>query len=219
MPLPPIIEPGTITPYLACSSVIACTHPAIRICARELIHDVDDEQERIDKLYTFVRDAVTHSGDAGRTELVWEPDEVISAGHALCFGKSHLLTALCRVVGIPAGLCYQRLRRSDGSYVLHALCAVWVEDGKKWQRLDARGNKPGINAFFSKTGEEHLAYPIFDDPGEWLDPHIYAEPWDTILHLLESSEDVASFIDASEQIQTPPRHPYRTDILTPVPVY
>jgi transglutaminase-like putative cysteine protease len=218
MTIPPIIQPGTITPYLACSPLIACTHPAIRTRARDLIRGAHDESEQITNLYSYVRDEIAHSVDIGQSKLVWKPAQIISSGHALCFGKSHLLTTLCRVIGIPAGLCYQRLKKEDGTYVLHGLVAIWCEDDERWIRLDARGNKPGIDARFNPHGEEQIAFPIMYDPGEWIDPHVYAEPWDSVIRLLESSSDVMAFIEASSQIQAPPRHPHRTTALTPVSV-
>jgi transglutaminase-like putative cysteine protease len=210
--------PGTITPYLACSSLIPCTDPAIRRCARDLTKDAVNETDLVGNLYSFVRDSIRHSGDSKETELVWKPEDILSTGHALCFGKSHLLAALCRVVGIPAGLCYQRILREDGSYVLHGLAAVHLEAENRWIRLDARGNKPGIDARFDPEGDEYLAYPESESPGEWFDPHVYAEPWDVVVQLYESSADVQSFIEGSAVVQTPPRHPYRINTLTPVPV-
>lgn len=218
MTIPPIIQPGTITPYLACSPLIACTHPAIRARARELIRGADDESEQITNIFTYVRDEISHSADIGRSDLVWKPAQIISSGHALCIGKSLLLTALCRVIGIPAGLCYQRIKKEDGAYVLHGLAAIWFEEGERWIRLDARGNKPGIDARFDPYGEERIAYPCMKDPGEWMDPHVYAEPWDSVVHLLESSGNVKAFIDASSQIQAPPGEPHRTTVLIPVSV-
>ncbi len=218
MTIPPIIQPGSITPYLACSHLIACTHPAIRTRARELVQGAHDESEQITNLYRYVRDEIAHSVDIGQTKLIWKPAQIILSGHALCFGKSLLLTALCRVIGIPAGLCYQRIKKEDGAYVLHGLTGIWFEEDERWIRLDARGNKPGIDAAFNPHGEEQIAYPIIHDPGEWMDPHIYAEPWDSVIHLLESSADVLTFINASSQIQTPPRHPHRTPVQIPVSV-
>ena len=218
MPIPPIIQPGSITPYLACSPLISCTHPLIRTRARELVHTVDHEEEQIARLYTFVRDGIRHSVDAGQTALVWSSPQVLAAGHALCFGKSHLLVALCRAIGIPAGLCYQRVKTGDGGYVLHGLAAIWIEDEGKWIRVDPRGNKPGIAAAFNPGGIEQIAYPVMDDPGEWMDPNIYAEPWESVIHLYETSSDVAAFIEGSSQINPPPRTTHRTGHPAMVPV-
>lgn len=62
-----------------------------------------------------------------------------------CYAKSHLLAALLRANGIAAGLCYQRLSVNGGGtpYCLHGLNAVFLKDFG-WYRVDARGNKPGI---------------------------------------------------------------------------
>lgn len=218
MPTPPIIPPGSITPYLACSPLIACTHPAVRTRARELVHEIDNEDEQIQRLFTFVRDSIAHSLDQGQTRLVWKAPQVLSAGHALCFGKTHLFVALCRVVGIPAGLCYQRVKKEDGAYVLHGLAAVWIEEEGRWIRVDPRGNKPGIDAQFNPNGQEQIAYPVMDDSGEWLDPNVYAEPWDAVIRLFENTQDVTAFIEASSLIHAPPRSSHRTSSPAPVPV-
>lgn len=209
MPLPPLVRPVSVTPYLACSPVISCTDPAIRNRARELIRGTSTEYEQIQSIYTYVRDGISHSADAGQSQLIWKTTQVIATGHALCFIKSHLFVSLCRSVGIPAGLCYQRLKKEDGSYVLHGLTAVWIEDKGDWIRLDPRGNKPGVDAQFNPYGDEQIAYPEMKDPGEWLDPHIYPEPWDEIMHLFKISSDVSSFINASAQIQIPPNQAHR----------
>ncbi|MFH0966131.1 MAG: transglutaminase-like domain-containing protein [Methanobacteriota archaeon] len=216
MTIPPIIQPGTITPYLACSPLITCTNPVIRVRARELIIGAHDECEQITNLYQYVRDEVAHSVDIGQSDLVWKPAQIISSGHALCIGKSLLLVALCRVIGIPAGLCYQRIKKGTGEYVLHGLSAIWFEEDERWIRLDARGNKPGIDARFNPHGEEQIAYPMIEDPGEWIDLHVYAEPWKEVIRLLKSSDDVMTFIKASSQIQAPPRHPHRNPVQIPV---
>ena len=218
MPLPPLVRPVSITPYLACSPLITCTHPAIRAKARELVNGIPDENDQILAIFTYVRDQIAHSVDADENRLVWEPSQIISAGHALCFGKSHLFVALCRTVGIPAGFCYQRVKKDDNSYVLHGLAAVRLEDPQRWIRVDPRGNKPGINAQFDPHGEEQIAYPDMDDPAEWLDPNIYAEPWDPVIHLFESSADVDGFILASAAIEAQARHPPRMVSPSPVPV-
>jgi transglutaminase-like putative cysteine protease len=216
MPLPPLIRPVSVTPYLACSPVISCTDPAVRNRARELIRGTSTEHEQIQCLYTYVRDAISHSVDAGQSQLILKTSQVMTAGHALCFIKSHLFVSLCRSIGIPAGLCYQRLKKEDGPYVLHGLASIWIDDEERWIRLDPRGNKPGVDAQFNPHGDEKIAFPEMEDSGEWLDPHIYPEPWDVVIHLFRVSPDVSSFINASSQIQTPPSHGHRAGYSLPV---
>ncbi|NLV28018.1 MAG: transglutaminase domain-containing protein [Methanomicrobiales archaeon] len=208
MHLPPLIPPASITPYLSCSGVITCTNAEIRTLARTITASGLDDIERTRILYLFVRDTIAHSVDAGQKTLFWNATDVLTAGHGLCFGKSHLLVALCRALGIPAGLCYQRVRRDDGTFVLHGLCAVYYEQLDKWVRLDPRGNKPGIQAEFT-TDSEIIAYEPSHD-GEWLDQHIYAEPWQDLAHIAEICSDVPQFITNSGEIRSPPVNQTRT---------
>lgn len=217
MPLPPPLRPVSVTPYLACSRLVSCTHPAVRTQAKELTHEYHDEHDQIQMIYRYVRDTIAHSVDAGQNTLVWKPSRIMNAGHALCFGKAHLFVALCRSIGIPAGFCYQRIRCEDNTYVLHGLTAVWLEETEQWVRVDARGNKPGIEAEFNPSGEEKIAYPLGDDPGEWFDPVIYPEPWAGLVSLLNSSPDVETFIGLSAELQPPPSQHHRIEAsLVPV---
>ena len=69
-------------------------------------------------------------------------------------GPTTTSAALLRANGIPAGLCYQRLS-IDGTgppFCLHGLNAVHL-DQHGWVRCDARGNKPGVDAFFDPPAE------------------------------------------------------------------
>jgi transglutaminase-like putative cysteine protease len=103
--------------------------------------------------------------------------EVLLSKHGICFAKSHLLAALLRVNGIPAGFCYQKLRLSDAAspLILHGLNGVYIAEMRRWIRLDARGNKPGVNASFSLS-EERLAFPIQPELGERDYPMIFVNP-------------------------------------------
>ena len=90
----------------------------------------------------------------------------------ICWTKSCLLAALLRANGIPSGISYQLLTRADDDgegYMIHALNTLYLKDFNKWVRLDARGNKENINAYFS-LDEEHLAYTIRSELGE-IDYH------------------------------------------------
>ncbi len=92
---------------------------------------------------------------------------VLDAGSGLCLAKSHLLVALWRACGLPAGFCYQRLLfdTDGGLYVTHGLAAVWLP-AFGWYRCDARGNtKEGIDCAFT-PGTESLAYTPAHD-GEY----------------------------------------------------
>lgn len=140
---------------------------------------LDPEIEYAARAFRFVRDEISHSNDAGREELCLTATEVLDKRTGLCFGKSHLLCALLRASGIPAGLCYQYLRLDENDdaspLILHGLNAVYFESLGRWVRLDARGNKEGVDAQFS-VEEEKLAFPVRPGLGETDLPFIFPRP-------------------------------------------
>ena len=144
--------------------------PEIQILARNFLSS--------NQAYLYVRDRIHHSYDIHATEAPSTALEVLEAGHGLCFAKSHLLAAILRAMGVPTGLVYQRLLLGDSvvdGYCLHGLNAIYDEEQDRWIRVDARGNKPGINAQFSMTTEK-LAFQVRPELGEVDYEFIYAEP-------------------------------------------
>jgi len=134
-----------------------------------------------------VRDVIHHSSDIRGTRVTCVASDVLSYREGLCYAKSHLLAALLRAQGIPAGFCYQRLLLGSTpaeGYVLHGLNAVYLSSEARWIRLDARGNKPGIQAEFS-TEEERLAYVVQPALGEIDYPTIYAQPHPIVIKALQ----------------------------------
>lgn len=69
------------------------------------------------KYIDFVRDQIRHSADYRPNPVTCKASEVLRHGTGYCYAKSHLLAALLRANGVPAGLCYQRLSVGDG--VMH----------------------------------------------------------------------------------------------------
>ena len=103
----------------------------------------------------------------------------------------HLLAALLRSQGIPTGFCYQRLMLFDTpekGYCVHALNAVYLETLHKWIRLDASGNKQGIEAQFSIDAEQ-LAFAIQEEFDEKDYPFIYVKPHPKTMTVLEEHTD------------------------------
>ncbi|MEV4615190.1 transglutaminase family protein [Kitasatospora sp. NPDC049258] len=163
VPIPLRPASADLADYLAADDVIDHHHPRIRALARHLRGDSAERSARA--AFEHVRDRVAHSADLGRWSAAYRASDVLAAGNAICHGKAHLLTALLRAQGIPAGLCYQRLE------VLHGLIAVHWPDaagGGRWVRLDPRGNKPGVDArFATDPAEERLAWPVDPARGEF----------------------------------------------------
>lgn len=148
-----------------------------------------DEINLIRRIYEFVRDEIDHSGDTGAQEVTCKASEVLEFGHGICCAKSHLLAAMLRYFGIPTGFCYQKLcsgQEGIDRKVLHGLNAVYLKDLDKWVRLDARGNKPGVDAQFS-IYEEKVAWPVNKERGEEDHPVIFKEPNPIVVEILKKS--------------------------------
>ena len=127
-----------------------------------------DKLDYIERAYKFVRDEIPHSWDAKLPVVSKKASDVLKNKTGICWTKSCLLAALLRANKIPSGISYQYLTRandaSDG-YIIHALNTVYIESLQKWIRLDARGNKAGVNAQFSLE-KELLAFPARPEFGE-----------------------------------------------------
>ena len=161
--------------FLAASRVIDFDHPAVAAKAAELRGTSDDPVAITAACFAFVRDAIPHSVDIQAEVVPCTASEVLAAGTGYCYAKSHLLAALLRSNEIPTALVYQRLSLDDigPPFILHGLNAVHLP-GIGWHRIDARGNKPGLETVFDPT-HESLAYPP-KLPGEATLPGLYADP-------------------------------------------
>lgn len=184
-------ESAQITDYLAEDEIVNYSHPLVQETARHLQASSDQEVKRIDATFTFVRDTIPHSWDAQNPRVTCRASEVLEQKTGICYAKSHLLAALLRAQGIPAGFCYQRLTLGDtpeSGYALHALNAVYVSNLARWVRIDARGNKPGVQAEFSLE-QEKLAFPVRPEFDEIDYPTIYAQPQRKVVDVLRQHTD------------------------------
>lgn len=163
--------------------------PAVLAQARRLGEGLRGDEAIARRCFEFVRDEIAHSGDARRGPVTCRASDVLAQGTGYCYAKSHLLAALLRANGIPAGLCYQRLSvAGDGApYCLHGLNAVHLE-AHGWVRLDARGNKPGVEARFTPPVEA-LAFAIHDAEERDFD-EIWPEPLPVIVEALTHTPDL-----------------------------
>ncbi|AFC29595.1 transglutaminase domain-containing protein [Paenibacillus mucilaginosus 3016] len=183
--------------YLEESEWVDYSHPMIRKLSDELYSASGDETAFVQSAFEFVRDHVSHSWDIQSSRITRYASEVLKYREGICYAKSNLLCALARSQGVPAGFCYQRLTLGDTpdtGYVIHALNAVYLRSMGRWIRLDARGNKPGVDARFSLE-EERLAFPVRAAYDEWNDPVIYKAPHPkTTRALLGHSDCMAMYL-------------------------
>lgn len=185
-----ILYSNQLDEYLKHDSVIDYDNKSITELANVLFKKADNEPEFIRNAYEFVRDNISHSADINEDVITCAASEVLKARHGICFAKSHLLAALLRCKSVPAGFCYQKLILDDETspvLIYHGLNGVYIKDYKKWIRLDARGNKIGVNAQFS-TETEQLAFPIRSEMGETDSFVIYPNPDIAVLEKLRKSK-------------------------------
>ena len=180
----------SLSDYLKEDDVIDYSDEYITQLADELYKKADSETEYIKAAFVFVRDEVSHSADINEDMITCSASEVLIARHGICFAKSHLLAALLRCKSIPTGFCYQKLTFGDETspvLVYHGLNGVYLNEYKKWIRLDARGNKGKINAQFS-IDEEQLAYLVRTEKDEEDGLVIYPAPDVKILEKLRNNK-------------------------------
>jgi transglutaminase-like putative cysteine protease len=179
------LQAGSVDDYLVADAIVETDAPAIRSLARQLRERQADEVEFARAAFEWVRDEVAHTLDAQDPTVTLTATEVLRHRVGLCFAKSHLLAALLRAEGVPAGLCYQRLADGDG-HTLHGLVAVHLNG--EWHRQDPRGNRRGIDAQFSVDGER-LAYLVDPALGEVDYPQVLAATAETVVAALRGATD------------------------------
>ncbi|WP_353349391.1 transglutaminase family protein [Oceaniserpentilla sp. 4NH20-0058] len=173
--------------FLEASEYIDWRNPEI-LKQSNLLSDGSIGDEAIAKrCFEFVRDEIKHSWDFQLNPVTCKASDVLRHGTGYCYAKSHLLAALLRANGIPAGLCYQRLTITDEPpFCLHGLNAVYL-DNIGWYRIDARGNKEGVSAQYIPP-QEQLAFSV-SQKGEYDLPEIWSKPLSVVVDCLTRHQD------------------------------
>lgn len=179
--------------YLQETICIDYRNPIIVEKVSELKKKSKDAIDYVHLAYEFVRDEIPHSWDIQTTIVSRKASDVLINKTGICWMKSCLLAALLRANSIPSGISYQKLTLDDEDdskgYVIHALNTVYIQELKKWIRLDARGNKENVHAQFS-LDQEILAFPIRECYKEidYRDNHSDLDP--RLIEILEKSENI-----------------------------
>lgn len=174
--------------FLAPCEVIDSLHPTI--VAKAMALNSADIIETARRSFVFVRDEIGHSADCKLNPVVCRASDVLREKIGYCYAKSHLLAALLRANGIPAGLCYQRvtLDETGSSFCIHGLNAVYLPT-VGWYRVDPRGNRDDIDAQFDPPIEK-LAFSVALD-GEYDLPDILVRPIPSVVECLTTYHDWA----------------------------
>lgn len=191
------LESKNINDYLRSSPSINYEDTNIKSLGDILAYGTKNQIDLVKKVYEYVRDNISHSFDIDTNVVTRKASEVLEHKHGICFAKAHLFAALLRYLKIPTGFCYQKLILNDetnNSLILHGLNAVYLKDLNKWIRLDARGNKKGVNAEFS-LDEEKLAFMIRTKLGEVDYPTIYVNPNANVIQALILNNTIDELIN------------------------
>lgn len=190
--------------FLTPNEFLDFTHPAVAEEAQALARKSSSDHDLIARSFHFVRDEIRHSADFKLNPVTCKASDVLLHGTGYCYAKSHLLAALLRANGIPTGLCYQRLSVSGhgAPYCLHGLNAVYLV-GLGWYRLDARGNKPGIEAQFTPPTEA-LAF-CAREPLECDLPEVWDQPLSVVVDCLTKYDTYDQVLANLPDIELLPR--------------
>lgn len=171
--------------FLESTDVVDWRHPDVLARARALAVDSIEPVETARRCFEWVRDEIRHSADYCLTPVTCSASEVLREGSGYCYAKSHLLAALLRANGLPAGFCYQRLSIDGGGapYCLHGLNAVWLAS-LGWYRIDPRGNRGDINAQFAPPVEQLAFSPSVPGEADWRE--IWADPLPVVVNSLRA---------------------------------
>jgi len=188
--------------YLEATKIIDHNNQAIQVLAKKLAQNARDDTTIAKNCFEYVRDEIRHSGDHRDDTTTWRASDVLKHGTGWCYAKSHLLAALLRANGIPTGFCYQRLSCSEytpDSYCLHGLNWIYLQE-HGWYRVDARGNKEGVNAQFTPPREQ-LAFALGEN--EYDLSENLTEPLDIVVETLQNYQSYHEMIHHFPDIGDP----------------
>lgn len=192
--------------YLEVTPIVDWNDPGILALARDLSQGRDDPVAVARRCFEWVRGEIKHSGDHRLDPVTCSASEVLRHGTGFCYAKSHLLAALLRANAIPTGFCYQRLS-VDGAgppFCLHGLNAVHLL-GIGWYRIDARGDREGIETDFDPPSERLAFEPRLD--GEVTFDEIWPAPLPVVLEALTGHRSYAQLLDHLPDLE--PRQPVK----------
>ena len=189
--------------FLRETELINFSDPNVKKLAFELGKDSSSDEETAKRCFLYVRDEISHSGDkVDDTTTTYRASDVLKYKTGWCYAKSILLAALLRANGIPTAFCYQRLSCSEyvkDVYCLHGLNAIYLKEFG-WYKVDARGNKEGVNAGFNPP-HEVLAFELGE--GEYDLDELLSDPLAEVVQALKThtcySEMIHNFPDIKKE--------------------
>lgn len=180
-------ERPDVNDYLEFTDIIDGDHPSVEETAEQLTYGLKDSISKARVLYQFVKDQIFHSFKISATSVTKKASEVLEKGHGICYAQAHLLAALMRASGIPAGFCYQILYDQElEQFVVHGFNAVYLKELDKWIRLDASRE----DSWSFSTEQETPLLSINKALNEHDDFVIYQSPSRRVIKALDTAESV-----------------------------
>lgn len=189
-----------MTPYLTAGTYIDSDSAPVIAYAKQATEGVSDQRAAALRLYATVRDGITYDPYVDLANpAYYRASGVLAAKRTFCIGKSALLAACARVVGIPARVGFADVRnhltsprfyekvKTDiflwHSYTELYLSGRWVKATPAFDRalcervgiktLEFDGETDSLLQPFDRAGRRHMEY--LKDRGPFADV-----PFDTI---------------------------------------
>ena len=186
--------------YLEETELIDFSNKEVYTLAKSLAKGCDTDTQIAKNCFEYVRDHINHSGDYKDEVTTYKASDVLKHKTGWCYAKSHLLAGLLRANGIPTGFSYQRLSCSEYKkdvYCLHGLNNIYLKEFG-WYRVDARGNKEGVNAQFNPPHEQ-LAFEL--EENEFDLPEILSEPLAVVVEALKRNSCYVEMIEGFPDVR------------------
>ncbi len=181
-----ILQSAYLNEYLKMTPIIDWNTSNILNTTETVTREQTTDIDKARSLFEWVRDRIPHSKDINSDLVTCKASEVLESKTGICYAKSHLLAAMCRCVGVPAGFCYQVYRRPspECGTAIHGFNAIYLKSLQKWIRVDARGNTGDINAQFG-IDREQLAFPVNPVKGElFIYNMVFTDPVRQVIDVL-----------------------------------
>jgi len=189
-----------MTPYLAPGRFVDSDSPAVIAYAKQHAGDTSDARPAALRLYSAIRDGIIYDPYVDLADPAnYRASGVLAAGRAFCVGKSALLAACARVIGIPARPGFADVRNhltsprfyekaKTDKFIWHSYTELyldgrWVKATPAFDRalcdrlglktLEFDGKTDSLLQPFDRSGRQHMEY--LNDRGAFADV-----PFDTI---------------------------------------
>jgi len=189
-----------MTQFLKAGRFVDSDHPQVITFAKQHAGDASDARTAALRLYGAIRDGIIYDPYVDLADPVnYRASGVLAAGRAFCIGKSCLLAACARVIGIPARPGFADVRNhltsprfyekaKTDKFIWHSYTELylldrWVKATPAFDRalcdrlglktLEFDGETDSLLQPFDKSGRQHMEY--LNDRGAFADV-----PFDTI---------------------------------------